>query len=334
MFPRWLETLAPTADTLDAIAIFKEQMEKFRGKLLAIHLEEEADKLKKYTHNACRNVEILGEYRAAIRSAEAWLQESKTTYSTQSIDSLRQTREMAKTYAKKLAVIARNKVFEGLSELREQISEHQKALERHLKNLEHHTQELLNPSFESMEDIQNHQAELIRLEQICSRQDARDVTDLKNVLDWLIASWKGLRNDSSLDTAMLTTRLEHFKAELDTQIEEKELGLDATTLYALATADIEKARRERSALWLTDARSKCEHISDLATDQATALYTWLHTEPAYLAEQDRAILTQLCDQLYAHLAQQKMEWLLQEFCKLPREQQKTLLERLRLIVNN
>lgn len=334
VFPRWLETLAPATDTLDAIAIFKEQMEKLRGKLLAIHLEEEADKLKKYTQSACKNVETLGKYRAEIRNTEAWLQESKTTYSSQSIDSLRQTREMAKTYAKNLAVIARNKVFEGLPELREQVSEHQKTLERHLKNLERHTQELLNPSFESMEDIQNHQAELTRLEQICSRQDARDVADLKNVLDWLIFSWKGLRNDSSLDAAMLATRLEHFKAELDTQIEEKELGIDAAALYALAAADIEKARRDRSALWLADARSKCEHISDLATDQATALYTWLHTEPAYLTEQDRAILTQLRDQLHVHLAQQKMEWLLQEFSKLPREQQKTLFERLRLLVNS
>lgn len=333
-FPRWLETLAPTADTLDSIATFKEQMEKFRGKLLAIHLEEEADKLKKYTQRACKNIETLGGYRAEIRNAEAWLQESKTTYFSQSIDSLRQTREMVKAHANKLAVIARNKAFEGLPELREQISEHQKTLERHLKNLERHTQELLNPSFESMEDIQNHQAELTRLEQICSRQDARDVADLKNVLDWLISSWKGLRNDSSLDTIMLATRLEQFKAELDTQIEEKELGLDAAILYALAAADIEKARRERSALWLTDARSKCEHISDLATDQATALYTWLHTEPAYLAEQDRAILAQLRDQLHAHLAQQKMEWLLQEFSKLPREQQQTLLERLRLVMNS
>lgn len=334
VFPRWLETLAPAADTLDAIATFKEQMEKFRVKLLAIHLEEEADKLKKYTQRACKNVETLGAYRAEIRNAEAWLQESKATYSSQPIDSLRQMREMAKEHARKLVVIARNKSFEGLPELREQVSEHQKTLERHLKSLERHTQELLNPSFESMENIQTHQTELVRLAQICSRQDARDVADLKSVLDWLISSWKGLRNDNSLDAIMLATRLKHFKAELVTQIEEKELGLDATALYALTAADIEKARRERSALWLADARSKCEYISDLATEQATALYTWLHTEPAYLAAQDRAVLTQLRDQLHAHLARKKMEWLLQEFCKLPREQQMALFERLRLVVNS
>ena len=334
IFPHWLEMLAPAADTLDAIATFREQMEKFRGKLLAIHLEEEADKLKKYAQSACKNVETLGKYRAEIRNAEAWLQECKATYSSQSIDSLRQMREMAKEHAKKLAVIARNKAFESLPELREQVSEHQKTLERHLTNLERHTHELLNPSFESMEDIQTHQTELARLEQICSRQDARDVADLKSALDWLIFSWKGLRNDGSLDAAMLATRLDHFKAELDAQTEEKELGLDTAALYALAAADIEKARRERSALWLADARSKCEHISDLATDQATALYTWLHAEPAYLAEQDRAGLTQLRNQLHAHLARQKMEWLLQEFSKLPREQQKTLFDRLRLLVNS
>ena len=45
VFPDWLEPLAPRADTLDALSTFKEQMEKFRNKLLAIHLEDEADKM-------------------------------------------------------------------------------------------------------------------------------------------------------------------------------------------------------------------------------------------------------------------------------------------------
>lgn len=333
IFPHWLEMLAPAADTSDAIATFREQMEKFRGKLLAIHLEEEADRLKKYTQDACKNADTLGKYRAAIQAAETWLQESKTTYSTQTVDSLRQTRELAKDHARKLAVIARNKVFEGLPELREHISEHQKTLEQHLRNLERQTRELLNPSFESMEAIQNHQTELARLEQVCSRQDARDVADLKYILDWLLSSWKALRNDGALDAAMLAARLEHLRAALDAQIEEKELGLDAAALCALAAADIEKARRERSALWLADARSKCERLSVMTTEQATALYTWLQTEPACLTEQDRAALIQLRNQLHAHLSRQKMEWLLQEFSKLPREQQQTLLERLQLVVN-
>ena len=333
VFPRWLETLAPATDTIDAIATFKEQMEKFKGKLLAIHLENEADKLKEYMQNACKNAEILGKYRAEIRSTESWLEESKTTFSTQSIDSLRQARDMAKAHAKNLTCIARNKTFEGLPELREQLSEHQKTLERHLGNLERRTRELLNPSFESMEDIQNHQAELTRLEQFCSRQDAQDVADLKYVLDWLISSWKGLRNDGSLDAAMLAARLAHLSTELAAQIEEKELGLDAAALHALTVMDIEKTRRERSTLWLADAHSKCERCAGLSTEQATALYTWLHTEPAYLTDQDRAVLEQLRNQLHAHLARQKMDWLLQEFSKLSREQQKILLDRLRLLVS-
>ena len=97
--------------------------------------------------------------------------------------------------------------------------------------------------------------------------------------------------------------------------------------------DIEKTRRERSTLWLADAHSKCERCAGLSTEQATALYTWLHTEPAYLTDQDRAVLEQLRNQLHAHLARQKMDWLLQEFSKLSREQQKILLDRLRLLVS-
>ncbi len=333
VFPEWLETLAPRADTLDAIATFKEQMKKYREKLLAIHLENEADKLKEYTQKACKNVETLGKYRAEIRHVEAWLRESKTTFSSQPIDSLRQTRDMAKEHAKDLAVIARNKAFEGLPELREQLSEHQRAIELHLKKMERYASELLNPSFKSMEDIQNHQAELIRLEQICSRQDARDVADLKYVLDWLLSGWKGLRNDNSLDAAMLTRRLAHFEADLVAQIEEKELGLEAAALHALVVADIERTRRERSALWLADVRNKCERTSELSTEQATALYAQLQEEPAYLAERDRAVLAQLRNQLHAHLAQQKENWLLQEFSKLPTEQQRSLFERLRHLMN-
>ena len=81
-------------------------------------------------------------------------------------------------------------------------------------------------------------------------------------------------------------------------------------------------------------RTKCERIPDLPAERATALYTWLHTEPAYLTERDSAALMQLRHELHAHLTQQKMDWLLQEFRKLPREQQKALFDRLRLLVNS
>lgn len=333
VFPEWLEALAPRAATLDSIATFREQMKKYREKLLVIHLESEADKLRDHTQKACKNIEIIGKYRTSIHNIEAWLQENKTTFTSQSIDSLRQTRNMAKEHAKNLAVIARNKPIEGLSELREQLSEHQKAIEQHLKKLERYASELLNPSFESMENIQSHQMELARLEQICSSQDARDVADLKYVLDWLLSGWRDLRNDNSLDDAMLRRRLAHFKDELAVQIEEKELGLEAAALYALVVADIEKARTERSTFWLAEARKKCEHTSELSTEQAAAIFTQLQEEPAYLAEPDRAVLVQLRSQLQAHLAQQKEAWLLQEFIKLPKEQQISLFERLRHLVN-
>ena len=268
-----------------------------------------------------------------MHNIEAWLQESKTAFNNQSIDSLRQTRDMAKEHAKNLAVIARNKAIEGLPELRGQLSEHQKAVEQHLKKLERHASELLNPSFEDMENIQNHQMELARLEQICSRQDARDVADLKYVLDWLLSVWRDLRNDNSLDDAMLRRRLEDFKAELAAQIEEKELGLEAAALYDLVVADLEKTRKERSTLWLAEARNKCERTSELSTEQSAVLYAQLQEEPAYLAEQDRAVLSQLRSQLHAHLVQQKEAWLLQEFSRLPRERQISLFERLRHLMN-
>lgn len=333
-FPEWLATLAPATDTIDAIATFKGNMEKIREKLLAIHLQDEADKLRDYTQKVCKNVEILGKYRAEIRNVEAWLNESKAVFSIQSIDSLRQSRDLAKEHADKLNRIARNKNFAGLSDLREQLSEHQKALEQRLKKLELQTRELLNPSFECMEDIQNHLAKLTQFEQIFTRQDARDAADQKYVLGWLISSWKGLRDEDSLDTEMLTTRLSCFKVALAEQIKEKELELDAEVLYTLIVKDIEITRSERSALWLADARSKCDRCSELSAEQAMELYAWLHSGPAYLTDQDITNLDQLRYQLRTHLARKKMDWLLQEFSTLPKEQQMILFERLRLLVNS
>ena len=105
-------------------------------------------------------------------------------------------------------------------------------------------------------------------------------------------------------------------------------------VYSIIASNIENGRRERSALWLADARKKCESLSELPPNRAAVLYTWLHTGPAYLTEQDCAALTQLRNQVRAHLARQKIEWLLQEFSKLSKDQQKALFERLRLIVDS
>lgn len=162
----------------------------------------------------------------------------------------------------------------------------------------------------------------------------RDAADQKYVLGWLISSWKGLRDEDSLDTEMLATRLSCFKVALAEQIKEKELELDAEVLYTLIVKDIEKTRSERSALWLADARSKCVRCSELSAEQAMELYAWLHSGPAYLTDQDITNLDQLRYQLRTHLARKKMDWLLQEFSTLPKEQQMILFERLRLLVNS
>ena len=307
-------------------------MEDYRGKLLAINLEEEANKLQEVTQKVCRTVEILATYRAKMRNAESWLAENRQIFSSLSFDNIRRSRDVAKDYARHLSTIARNKPLEGLSELRENLSEHQKALEAHLKKLEQRMSRALNPTFQSVADIQDLQTELSQLEQIFSGQDARDLSDLKNTLTWVLSIWKNLRDDNSLDAGLLAKRLEHFHDELKEQIEEKELGIDATPLYNVITTHIDACRQERSSIWIEDVYNKCGQISELPTDRATSLYTWLQSAPVYLTDKDSEVLSQLRSQLHAHLTQQKMDWLLQEFRKLSKEQQKNLLDQLRLTV--
>ena len=116
------------------------------------------------------------------------------------------------------------------------------------------------------------------------------------------------------------------------QIEEKELGIDEITIYRIITADIDTCRQERSALWMENIFNKCGKISELSTDQATSLYTWLQSAPVYLTDKDIEVLAQLRSRLHAHLTQQKMDWLLQEFKKLSKEQQRNLLDQFRLTV--
>lgn len=328
--PQWFETLAPATDTIDAIAAFRKKMEDYKGKLLSINLEEEANNLHEVTQKVCRTVEILATYRAKMRNAESWLAENRQTFSSLSFENIRKSRDVAKDYARHLSTIARNKPLEGLSKLRENLSEHQKALEAHLKKLEQRMSKALNPIFQSVADIQDLQTELSQLEQIFSGQDARDLSDLKNTLTWVLSIWKNLRDDNSLDAGLLAKRLEHFHDELEEQIEEKELGIDEITIYRIITADIDTRRQERSALWMENIFNKCGKISELSTDQATSLYTWLQSAPVYLTDKDSEVLAQLRSRLHAHLTQQKMDWLLQEFKKLSKEQQRNLLDQFRL----
>ena len=330
--PEWLESLAPSTDTPDAIATFKSRMEDYRGKLLAINLEEDANKLKTITQKACHNVEVLATYRAKMRDVQAWLDKNSKIFSSLSIEELRQEQNLAKDYAKTLATIARNRPLEGLSELREKLSEQQKLLETHSKKLIQRISKALNPSLLSLDDIQEHQKELAQLEKVANGQDARDLSDLKNTLAWILTIWSELRSDSSLDAKMLAKRLKTFQDELNERIDEYELGLDAAALYSMLATDIEEDRQRRSALWLEGAKGRCSHITELSTEKATSLYNWLQTAPVYLTEQDRNEVKKLRDQLQAHLAEQKINWLLQEFGTLPKEQQKEFFDRLKTLI--
>ena len=307
-------------------------MEDYRGKLLAINLEEDANKLKTITQKACHNVEVLATYRAKMRDVQAWLDKNSKIFSSLSIEELRQEQNLAKDYAKTLATIARNRPLEGLSELREKLSEQQKLLETHSKKLIQRISKALNPSLLSLDDIQEHQKELAQLEKVANGQDARDLSDLKNTLAWILTIWSELCSDSSLDAKMLAKRLKTFQDELNERIDEYELGLDAAALYSMLATDIEEDRQRRSALWLEGAKGRCSHITELSTEKATSLYNWLQTAPVYLTEQDRNEVKKLRDQLQAHLAEQKINWLLQEFGTLPKEQQKEFFDRLKTLI--
>ena len=330
----WLESLAPTTDTPDAIATFKSRMEDYRGKLIAINLDVEASALQDITKKACHNVEVLASYRARMREVEGWLLQNQQTYKNLAYDVLRRTQTLAKDYAQALSTIARNRPLEGLSELREKLSEQQKILETHIKKLEQRIAKALNPSLQSLEEIQELQTELAQLEKIANGQDAQDLSDLKNTLAWILTVRSELRSDNSLDSDLLTMRLERFHDKLNERIYEYELGLDAQAIYSMLATDIEEDRKKRSALWLEGAIRKCGHIPDLSTEEATSRYNWLQGAPVYLTEQDRKDVAQLRDRLQEHLAQQKIDWLLEEFGKLPKEQQKELFVRLTMLITN
>lgn len=330
--PEWLESLAPSTDTPEAIATFKGRMEDYRGKLIAIKLEEDANQLKSITQKACHNVEVLATYRAKMRDVQNWLEQHIKIPSDLGIGSLRNEQSLAKDFAKALSTIARNKPLEGLSDLRERLSEHQKNLEVRIKSLHRRMSEVLNPSLQSLTDIEELHSELSKLEKLFSGQDAQDLADLKNTLSWTLSSWKTLCSDNSLDSDLLAKRLDSFQDELNQRIDDYELGLDAAAIYSMLATDIEEDRKKRSALWLEGAIRKCGHIPDLSTDEATSRYSWLQGPPVYLTEEDRKGVAQLRDQLEKHLAKQKIAWLLEEFGKLPKEQQKEFFDRLKTLI--
>ena len=328
----WLESLAPTTDTPDAIATFKSRMEDYRGKLIAINLDVEASALQDITKKACHNVEVLASYRARMREVEGWLLQNQQTYKNLAYDVLRRTQTLAKDYAQALSTIARNRPLEGLSDLQEKLSEHQKTLETHIKKLEQRISKALNPALQSLADVQNLQTELAQLEKIANGQDAQDLSDLKNTLAWILTIRSELRSDSSLDSKMLAKRLESFQDKLNERIDEYELGLDAAAIYSMLATDIEEDRKKRSALWLDGAKEKCSNIDSLSTEKATSLNSWLQGAPVYLTEEDRKHVAQLRDKLEKHLAKQKIAWLLEEVGKLPKEQQKEFFDRLKTLI--
>jgi len=328
-FPEWLETLAPRSDTLDAIAQFKATMDAYRKKLLSIQLDAEAEQVSKATTKACHNIETIARYREKMQRVGDWLKENQTDLPTLSFVRLRASLDTAKDHAKSLGIIARNKPLEGLATLRETLSEHQKHLETRLKNLQRELSQASSASPRTIEETSTLLEGLNRLEQIFSQSsDAADITDLKNTLSWMLSAWKTLRGDLSLDAAALGNRLTHFKEELAERIKEKELGLSAEDLYAMTAADIDAYRKDQSAHWLASARAKCSRLSSLSLDEATALLHHLRSAPAYLTDQDGAELERMRRSVRAHLEQQKIDWLIQEFNALAKEQQKMLLERL------
>ena len=165
------------------------------------------------------------------------------------------------------------------------------------------------------------------IERLVSSRDADDLSCLKHLLEWIVDEWKVIRNDSSLDVDMMQRSLKTFEKQLTDKIKEQEIQLSSEDICGAVGTDIFTCFDERSACWLKNALSRCKNISTLSIDEATALLHQLHP-PVYLTANDAAELKGFQDKIIEHLDGQKMEWLLNEFKTLTKDQQKQLIKKL------
>ncbi len=123
----------------------------------------------------------------------------------------------------------------------------------------------------------------------------------------------------------LSSEMRKLLCAVEASISDAQLPWSVTEVISTFAARIEKERKQASLSWIQQFESDAEALSTMQAAEAIRLHDRASTPPAFLTEQHGQRLSRLRVRIDARLETLKIDWLVEEFKKLPPDARKRFL---------
>ena len=328
IFPDWISHQYLKSDAPDAVGKFKHVMVQLIGRnLKELGLDEQYQELEDRTTALVRNAETSAEAGQLIRDVRSWLSQHSDALRIIRVAEIRGLMGVGKDYSAKLRGMAQridmaeipavlNEVTDLHSNLRKAESDITKRFSRLLQSRV--------PEGEQLGALTEEIEELITAFEGC-QHDLEDLRIIRRVLQTYQRDYLQLQDDH-LNWQEFDSLIEKLRSEAQEAYGDEEIPWEVDEIFSNFHKSISKQRKSASLSWIQNIESEILNLGNMSTSEVSRLHSKAILPPAILTEQHIKRLKKIARKIETHLESLKIEWLIEEFSKLPDLAKKKFME--------
>ena len=166
--------------------------------------------------------------------------------------------------------------------------------------------------------------ELITVFEGC-QHDLEDLRIIRRVLQTYQRDYLRLQ-DEHLNWQEFDTLVENLRSEAQEAYGDEEIPWEVDEIFSNFHKSISKQRKSASLSWIQNIESEILNLGNMSTSEVSRLHNKAILPPAILTEQHTERLKKIVRKVETRLESLKIEWLIEEFSKLPHLGKKKFME--------
>lgn len=331
LFPSWLGKQLPANGSVTSVAEFRQRMlDVLSVQLRKLSLDDLREALEEHTKRHLREAEAVADARQLHRDVESWLERHASGELSWSIAETRVLYEQSKAFASKLQGMAKRVELAELNDDRTRLAQFQARLKGKETALLGRLTKVKSAAPSSESDLRGLTDEVTALETALEGRDVevRSLRVLHGMLDMYQVGLRRLQDErlTCAEFDALRHRLV-LEAEAAWARSNEKACWPPDKVYTALTKAITASRVARSSEWITMLELQAAMAPAMQVEKVLELRSRALAPPAFVTAIDDGRRQAVVKALETRLNALKVDWLVEEFKKLPLGARKEFLTR-------
>jgi hypothetical protein len=326
LFDSWLINQNPRGRSIKSASEFEHYMRETSSNLKKIELNDLAEKVDAYTLKIIREINEIISAKTYIDKIDSWLAEVNSNNRSPKIIYLRNSRDIAREYLKKLTeFVGRKIVVPGLKETQESLNKFIIWTDQCEKDIRERFCNLLDVEFESskIREFIQETEDLEKYYEGCE-SDIQELRIIRKVIMFYEEALNILSNKNLLESS-LKSKYKEIK-EKAKDIEKLEPPWLPDDILPVLYDEALLKREKEGINWLENLKKDISCLQGNDISYANNVHNVLQNLPPFLTEKQRDTAYKFREIVEEYLNKLKIDWLVSKYKELDTKSKKAFLE--------